>query len=66
MEPLRLHIAFGIGGKAYVVLTGDVAAVKAAITEGSALAAERGQAGAEHCNPEASSNGGRKLDLTEF
>ena len=43
VEPLRLHIAFGIGGKAYVVLTGDVAAVKAAVTEGSSLAADRGQ-----------------------
>lgn len=43
VEPLRLHIAFGIGGKAYVVLTGDVAAVKAAVTEGSGLAASRGQ-----------------------
>ena len=43
VEPLRVHIAFGIGGKAYVVLTGDVASVKAAIAEGSNLAAERGQ-----------------------
>jgi len=43
VEPLRLHIAFGIGGKAYVVLSGDVAAVKAAVTEGSGLASERGQ-----------------------
>ncbi|HVI42428.1 MAG TPA: BMC domain-containing protein, partial [Anaerovoracaceae bacterium] len=43
VEPLRLHIAFGIGGKAYVVLTGDVAAVKAAVAAGSDLAAERGQ-----------------------
>jgi len=43
VEPLRLHIAFGIGGKAYVVLTGDVAAVKAAISAGSSLAADRGQ-----------------------
>ncbi len=43
VEPLRLHIAFGIGGKAYVVMTGDVAAVKAAVETGSNLAAERGQ-----------------------
>jgi microcompartment protein CcmL/EutN len=43
VEPLRLHIAFGIGGKAYVVLSGDVAAVKAAVTAGSSLAADRGQ-----------------------
>ena len=43
VEPLRLHIAFGIGGKAYVVLSGDVAAVKAAVAAGSNLAAERGQ-----------------------
>lgn len=43
VEPLRLHIAFGIGGKAYVVLTGDVAAVNAAVAAGSGLASERGQ-----------------------
>ncbi|HML36196.1 MAG TPA: BMC domain-containing protein [Bacillota bacterium] len=43
VEPLRLHIAFGIGGKAYVVLSGDVAAVKAAVAAGSGLASEKGQ-----------------------
>ncbi len=43
VQPLQLHIAFGIGGKAYVALTGDVAAVKAAVEAGSNLAAERGQ-----------------------
>lgn len=40
--PMRLHIAFGIGGKSYSVLTGEVAAVKAAVAAGSAVAAERG------------------------
>lgn len=43
VEPLQLHIAFGIGGKAYVTLTGDVAAVKAAVEAGSNLASDRGQ-----------------------
>jgi microcompartment protein CcmL/EutN len=42
VQPLRLHIAFGIGGKAYCVLNGEVAAVKAAVGAGSALAAEKG------------------------
>jgi len=42
VEPLRLHIAFGIGGKSYSVVTGEVAAVKAAVAAGSELAAERG------------------------
>ena len=40
--PLRLHLAFGIGGKAYCVLTGEVAAVKAAVETGSAVAADKG------------------------
>ena len=40
--PVRMHLAFGIGGKSYVVLTGDVAAVDAAITAGAASAAEKG------------------------
>jgi microcompartment protein CcmL/EutN len=42
VEPLRLHLAFGIGGKSYCVLTGEVAAVKAAVEVGSALAGEKG------------------------
>lgn len=40
--PLRLHMAFGIGGKSYSVLTGEVAAVKAAVAAGSSVAADRG------------------------
>ncbi len=40
--PLRLHMAFGIGGKSYSVLTGEVAAVKAAVAAGSNIASERG------------------------
>ena len=42
VEPLRLHLAFGIGGKSYSVLTGEVAAVKAAVAAGSAGAADKG------------------------
>lgn len=40
--PIRLHMAFGIGGKSYSVLTGEVAAVKAAVAAGSNIASERG------------------------
>ena len=40
--PLRLHLAFGIGGKSYLLITGDVAAVNAAIAAGAASAGERG------------------------
>ena len=40
--PLRIHLAFGIGGKSYFLLTGDVAAVNTAIAAGSALAGEKG------------------------
>ena len=42
VQPVRLHMAFGIGGKAYCVLCGEVAAVKTAVATGSALAAEKG------------------------
>jgi len=42
VEPLRLHLAFGIGGKSYTVVTGEVAAVKSAVEAGSALAAGKG------------------------
>lgn len=42
VEPLLIHLAFGIGGKSYTVLTGEVASVKAAVEEGSALASEKG------------------------
>jgi len=42
VEPLRLHLAFGIGGKSYTVITGEVAAVKDAVERGSAIPAEKG------------------------
>ncbi len=42
VQPVRLHMAFGIGGKAYCVLCGEVADVKTAVATGSALAAEKG------------------------
>lgn len=42
VDPLRLHIAFGIGGKSYVVLTGEVAAVQAAVDVGAGLLAAKG------------------------
>lgn len=42
VEPLRLHLAYGIGGKSYTVLTGEVAAVKAAVATGSQIAADKG------------------------
>lgn len=42
VEPLLLHLAFGIGGKSYTILSGEVASVKAAVAEGSALAGEKG------------------------
>lgn len=40
--PIRMHLAFGIGGKSYVVLTGDVASVTAAMKIGSESASSRG------------------------
>ncbi len=42
VQPMRLHIAFGIGGKSYSVVTGEVAAVKAAVAAGSAVASDKG------------------------
>jgi microcompartment protein CcmL/EutN len=42
---VRLHeirLAMGLGGKAFVVLTGEVSNVQAAVDRGSALASERG------------------------
>lgn len=42
VEPLRLHLAFGIGGKSYTVFTGEVAAVKDAVERGSAIPGEKG------------------------
>ena len=40
--PLRMHLAFGIGGKSYVVLSGNVADMNAAVDAGSAVASENG------------------------
>lgn len=40
--PIRMHLAFGIGGKSYVVLTGDVANVKAAVAAGAVSASKKG------------------------
>ena len=42
VEPLLLHLAFGIGGKSYTILTREVASVKAAVETGSALASAKG------------------------
>ncbi len=42
VDPLRLHLAFGIGGKSYTIVTGEVAAVKSAVEAGSAVAADKG------------------------
>lgn len=42
VEPVRLHLAFGIGGKSYTLLTGEVASVKSAVEEGSRVAAQKG------------------------
>ena len=37
-----MHRAFGIGGKSYVVLTGEVADIMAATDAGSAIASDKG------------------------
>lgn len=38
----RIHLAMAIGGKGFVLMTGDVASVEAAVASGSAVAAEEG------------------------
>ena len=38
----RVHLAMAIGGKGFVLLTGDVASVEAAVAAGAAVAAEDG------------------------
>jgi microcompartment protein CcmL/EutN len=38
----RVHLAMAIGGKGYVLLTGDVASVEAAVSAGCAIAASDG------------------------
>lgn len=42
VELIDVRTALGLGGKGYALLTGDVAAVRAAVDAGSALAAENG------------------------
>jgi microcompartment protein CcmL/EutN len=38
----RVHLAMAIGGKGYVLMTGDVASVEAAVAAGAQIAAEEG------------------------
>jgi microcompartment protein CcmL/EutN len=38
----RIHLAMAIGGKGYVMLTGDIASVEAAVSAGVGVAAEEG------------------------
>jgi len=38
----RIHLAMAIGGKGFVLLTGDVASVQAAVSTGAAIASEEG------------------------
>lgn len=39
---LRIHLAMAIGGKGFVLISGDVAAAEAAVAVGSAVAADEG------------------------
>jgi microcompartment protein CcmL/EutN len=39
---LRIHLAMAIGGKGFVLMTGDVASVEASVAAGCAIAAEEG------------------------
>ncbi len=39
---LRVHLAMALGGKGFVLLTGDIASVEAAVTAGAAAAAREG------------------------
>ncbi len=38
----RIHLAMAIGGKGFVLMTGDVSSVNAAVAAGSAIAADEG------------------------
>ena len=38
----RVHVAMAVGGKGYLLLTGDVAATEAAVAAGAALVSKRG------------------------
>lgn len=42
VRPLEIRLAVGVGGKSYVVITGDVAAVESAVRAGADVAAQRG------------------------
>lgn len=42
LQPLELRLGNGLGGKAYFVFTGDVAAVEAGVEAGKAAAVEKG------------------------
>ncbi|THF59316.1 BMC domain-containing protein [Pseudothauera rhizosphaerae] len=42
VEPVRMHLAFGIGGKSYVVISGEVADVEAGVRVGSEVAGDKG------------------------
>lgn len=42
IELVRVHMAFGIGGKCYFVASGDVADIKSAVEVASASAGEKG------------------------
>ncbi|HOG28006.1 MAG TPA: BMC domain-containing protein, partial [Vicinamibacterales bacterium] len=38
----RIHLAMAVGGKGFVVLTGDIASVEAAVAAGAAVASGEG------------------------
>ena len=38
----RIHLAMAIGGKGFVLLTGDIASVEAAVATGAQVAADEG------------------------
>lgn len=42
VQLIEIRLAMALGGKAFVTLTGDVAAVRAAVDSGAAVCAERG------------------------
>ncbi|MDR9755224.1 MAG: BMC domain-containing protein [Syntrophomonadaceae bacterium] len=42
VRPLEVRLAMGLGGKSYVVVTGDVAACESAVRAGADVAADRG------------------------
>ncbi|MDB1125267.1 BMC domain-containing protein [Vibrio algarum] len=42
VQLVRIHMAFGIGGKCYMVLNGEITDVKTAVTEASNSAGKKG------------------------